>query len=158
MHATDWFPTINKLAGVDPTTKGFPLDGFDVWDVITKKTQSPRNEIMLNYDSVINTAALIFGNYKIVVGPQPFNDWYPVPTVGDKLPSFLIGNVPNITLYDIAADPSEKNDIAPKNPDVVQKLLARIETYARGSVKPAFPNPDVKSNPANFGGYWTPWQ
>lgn len=101
MHATDWFPTLLNLAGVNPNTPGFPLDGFDVWDVvslstiteqyyeidkflfdwieITKNATSPRTEILLNYDTIFNTSGIRYQNWKLIVGAQLYNDWYPVP-------------------------------------------------------------------------------
>jgi arylsulfatase A-like enzyme len=47
LHATDWFATVCRLAGVAPATR-YPLDGFDVWDTIARGAPSPRTSIVHN--------------------------------------------------------------------------------------------------------------
>jgi hypothetical protein len=47
LHATDWFATVCRLAGVAPATR-YPLDGHDVWDVIARGAPSPRTSIVHN--------------------------------------------------------------------------------------------------------------
>ncbi len=49
IHIADWYTTFCNLAGVDPTdseTGMFPVDGMDVWPIITGSTStSPHKEI-----------------------------------------------------------------------------------------------------------------
>ncbi|MEY4005544.1 MAG: hypothetical protein RLZZ221_1640 [Verrucomicrobiota bacterium] len=41
-----------------------------------------------------------------------------------------------VELFNLAADPGEKNNLAAANPEVVAKLRARIETYTHDAVPP----------------------
>ena len=56
----------------------------------------------------------------------------------------------------ISDDPNEHNDVSEKYPDVVDKIKAKLEEYKKDYVPPNKPPPDKKSNPANFGGFWSP--
>ena len=44
----------------------------------------------------------------------------------------------SLELYDLAQDPSEKNNVAAEHPDRVAELHKRIEELAKGSDKPLF--------------------
>mgnify|MGYP000382953821 CR=1 FL=1 len=41
-----------------------------------------------------------------------------------------------VELFNLAADPGEKNNLAAANPEVVAKLRARLETYTHDAVPP----------------------
>ena len=66
MHVTDWLPTFYSLAGGDVhnLTK---VDGFDMWDMLSTATDSPRVEILHNIDPVTGEAALRFRSWKLLV-------------------------------------------------------------------------------------------
>ena len=73
IHIADWYTTFCKLAGVDPSDSGegkFPVDGLDVWPIITGENSStPHDEIVLGYNYT-GKGAIIVGDYKLIVGPQ----------------------------------------------------------------------------------------
>ena len=177
MHITDWYPTIVQgIAGVsmDPQQEG--LDGMNMWDAINDNSPSPRKEILLQLDPpmvldhsrqqyFIGQAAIRDGDWKLILG-QPNCSFAPA-VVGDMCPDgwvHLDGTIeegpstPSLKwLFNITADPNERNDLAQSYPDIVKKLTDRIEFYNSTHIVQMFPPFDPKSNPDNFGGVWTPW-
>lgn len=73
IHIADWYTTFFNLAGVDPTDSGtgkFPVDGMDVWPIITgSNSTSPHDEIVLGYNYE-SKGAIFSGQYKLIVGSQ----------------------------------------------------------------------------------------
>jgi arylsulfatase A-like enzyme len=114
MHVVDMFPTLAKLAGAD-IGKGKPLDGLDMWPTISEGKPSPRTEVVYNIEPF--RGGVREGDWKLI--------WR------TPLPSAL-------ELYNIADDPSEKTNVADKNPEIVARLQKRIEGLARESAKPLF--------------------
>ena len=114
IHAVDLYPTLAALAGAS-TAKCKPLDGVNVWETIAQGKPSPRTEIVYNVEPF--RGALRQGDWKLV--------WRTL------LPS-------RVELFDLARDPSEKNNLAAQNPDKVATLQKRIEALAKESAKPLF--------------------
>ena len=49
IHIADWYTTFCKLAGVDPSDSGpgkFPVDGLDVWPIITENATTQHSDIV----------------------------------------------------------------------------------------------------------------
>jgi len=114
IHVADMFPTLVGLAGAN-INKGKPLDGLDVWPTISEGKPSPRTEVVYNIEPF--RAGLREGDWKLV--------WR------TPLPSAL-------ELYNIPEDPSEKNNLAGKNPQKVAELQKRAEELAKESAKSLF--------------------
>jgi arylsulfatase A-like enzyme len=108
------FPTLAGLAGAS-LSKGKPLDGVDVWSTLSDGKPSPRHEVIYNIEPF--RGGVREGDWKLI--------WR------TPLPSAL-------ELYNIAEDPSEKTNLADKNPQMVAKLQKRIEELARESTKSLF--------------------
>lgn len=114
IHVVDMFPTLAGLAGAS-TAKCKPLDGLDVWGAMSEGKPSPRTEIVYNIEPFR--------------GSVRTEDWKLIWRT--PLPSAL-------ELYDLARDPSETNNIAAANPEIVTRLQKRIEELAKQSTKPLF--------------------
>jgi arylsulfatase A-like enzyme len=128
IHIVDMYPTLAGLAGVT-AGKNKPLDGLDVWPAIAAGKTSPRSEVVLDIEPF--RAAIRRGDWKLV--------WRAT------LPS-------SVELFNLAQDPSEKTNLADKNPQLVKELQQRIESLAREAVPPLFFKEAVGvSKPVLFG-------
>jgi arylsulfatase A-like enzyme len=112
MHVVDMYPTLAGLAGA-PTSKAKPLDGVDMWPVISEGEPSLREEVVYNVEPF--GAGIRKGSCKLV--------WQAA------LPS-------KVELFDLAKDPGEKTDVAAENPEKVGELEKRAEELARQGVPP----------------------
>jgi arylsulfatase A-like enzyme len=109
IHVTDMYATLLNLAGapLDRDSQTKPIDGIDMWPVISEGKPSPRNEMLINVDEF--RGALMVDNWKLIVYAS--------------LPS-------RMELYNVADDPSEDHDRTKHEPDRVRKMLARLNEYA----------------------------
>jgi len=114
IHAVDIYPTFAVLAGAS-TAKCKPLDGVNVWDTIAEGKPSPRTEIIYNVEPF--RGAVRQGDWKLV--------WRTL------LPF-------NVELFNLAQDPSEKNNLAGQNPDKIGVFQQRLDELAKQSEKPLF--------------------
>jgi arylsulfatase A-like enzyme len=124
LHMVDWYPTLLRLAGAAPNPK-LPLDGRDIWACLAEGKPSPHAEILLNAEA--HRGALRMGKWKLVLSG--------------------LGGVaaePRIELFDLAADPAEKLNLAEKHPDQVKELRRRYEALAKQAV-PARGGPQPKN-------------
>ncbi|MGE0715592.1 MAG: arylsulfatase [Alphaproteobacteria bacterium] len=113
MHVVDMLPTLAKLAGAS-LAKSKPLDGVDVWPAMAAG-QAGRSQFVYNVEPT--QGAVRDGKWKLV--------WQVV------LP-------PRVELFDIEADPSEKNDLSSQNPEKVKELQEKVVAVARTMAPPMF--------------------
>lgn len=116
MHAVDWFPTIAALAGL-PADPAW--DGLNRWDVLNGAEAAPRT-IYIAHKT--RGHALIRGTWKLVAPAEA-----------------------KPQLFDLAADPYEKKDLAAEKPEVVDDLLKRLAAE-RAKDEPKVPE-DLKGIP-----------
>ena len=175
IHIADWYPTFCKLAGVDPSDSGtgkFPVDGLDVWPIITgESTTTPHDEIVLGFNfTKAEIGAIIVGDYKLIVNEQSGSCdslmWSPLDYPCSDGPKGE--SCDPYCLYNIVEDPNEHNELSQKEPDKLQELLQRYNQYAKeprdmqdqgyhdGSSLPLFS--DACNYMKENGGYWQPWQ
>jgi len=102
MHVVDLLPTFAKLAGANAQGSR-PLDGMDMTGVILDGAPSPRREIVFEVAGSVRLPTIRSGDYK------------------------LMGEM----LFNVAEDPTESNDVAKQHPEVVKRLSARLDAYAR---------------------------
>jgi len=107
LHMVDIMPTVLALAGAKASPDK-PLDGKDIWAVVAEGGPSPHDDILVNVEAF--RGAIIKGKWKLV----------------------KIALLPGKTeLFDLTADPGEKNDVAAQNPEVVRDLESRLIAYAK---------------------------
>ncbi|XP_033642366.1 arylsulfatase B-like [Asterias rubens] len=183
IHVSDWFPTI--VAGIaNGSVAGLPLDGFNVWDSISKGVPSPRTEILHNIDvlttpdlesqptfksylprfnesGTYNTsirAAIRMGDWKLITGQPGNSSWIPPPEAG-IVPIHPVEPVgKHVWLFNIQEDPNERFDLSGSEPDIVKRMVARLQYYYSTMVPPFYPPGDPKANPKLHGGIWTNWE
>jgi len=126
LHIVDWFPTLARLAGVALGGKR-PLDGRDAWPTITQGKPSPHDAILLN--TTPGTGALRMGAWKLILnGGVAANDLSQSDTATSR--------TAQVELFNLADDPSEKNNLVAQHPDKVVELRARLDAFAREATKP----------------------
>ena len=108
LHMVDIMPTALALAGAKANPSDKPLDGKDIWATVAEGKPSPHEDILVNVEAF--RGAIIKDKWKLV----------------------KIALLPGKTeLFDLSADPGEKNDVAAQNPEVVRDLENRLLAYAR---------------------------
>ncbi|CAN7942051.1 unnamed protein product, partial [Ixodes hexagonus] len=81
-HISDWLPTLYQLAGGLPADMAGDIDGFSHFDSLTRGTERPRSELLINIDPVENYSAIIEDNFKLVKGLAfggVSDKWYQIP-------------------------------------------------------------------------------
>jgi arylsulfatase A-like enzyme len=120
LHMVDWYPTLIKIAGGSLEQK-LPLDGKDMLSVLTEGKRSPHEDILFNITP--HQGALRMGDWKLVRNGLSSDE-------GKNAKG------KTVELFNLADDPSEKTNLAEKNPERVRELQARLDAYARQAVAP----------------------
>lgn len=112
LHMVDVMPTLLALAGARGDAQR-PFDGRDAWATLSEGAPSPHEDVLNQVEAI--RGAIRKGNWKLVKR----------------------ATLPGATeLYDLAADPGERNDVASSHPEVVADLQSRLIEYAKQQ-KPA---------------------
>ncbi|XP_063682046.1 arylsulfatase J-like [Bolinopsis microptera] len=170
LHITDWLPTLTHLAacGPEPTNHECTgpdlgdIDGVNQWDAIIGAAKSNRAEFLVNIDPISKNSALRWGPWKLYHGNPGISGWKPPPRVNrdlyeDQNYQYYFQGPHSIMLFDVEADPAEKNEVSEANPDIATTMLKRLNFYQNRTIPPRKLNKDPASHPALFGGVWTPW-
>jgi arylsulfatase A-like enzyme len=112
LHMVDLMPMFLALAGASGSSD-HAFDGKDIWPTLSTGRSSPREDILINVEAV--RGAIRKGKWKLV-------KWAPLPG--------------RIELYDLLADPGERNNLVGQHPEIVRDLENRLLDYAR-QMKPA---------------------
>lgn len=132
LHAVDWYPTLLKLAGA-PLDQKLPLDGQDIWPMLTQGTKSPHDAILLVGSSPAQ-AAVRQGDWKLLV--QAGAAGAPRRNRGQDRDAA----VETIELYNLSQDISESHNLAAARPEKVRELRQRLEELLKGAVEPGDKN------------------
>jgi arylsulfatase B len=163
-----------------------PIDGYNMWPWLSgANATSPRMEVPVASDATEANLTKEFGNgtvvqaiinadgWKLMIGATGQNIWtgpqYPnKSTSWDDVPYHCgvpaYGNNPVVgkggCLFNIATDPTEHNDVALQNPDIVAELMTRILSWQKTSFTPNRGAVSPKACTAaldQWGGFWGPF-
>ena len=131
----DWYPTLLKLAGASLEQK-LPLDGRDILPVLTQGQPSPHHEILLN--TTPRGGAIRVGDWKLVLNGaagtgKPEEQ---TPALAKRKKAARKNQPPEVELFNLAQDLSEKQNLAAEKPDKVKDLHARYDALARQAATP----------------------
>jgi arylsulfatase A-like enzyme len=126
LHAVDWYPTLVKLAGgsLEPS---LPLDGRDIWPVLTQGAKSP-HEALLLCGTRPGQAALRMGDWKLLVGASDKD--------AEENPAEELAVGGKVALYNLAADLGEQKNLAAAQPAKVKELRARLDAFMKTALAP----------------------
>jgi arylsulfatase A-like enzyme len=123
IHAVDWYPTLVKLSG-GSLDQRLPLDGLDIWPVLTANAKSPHDALLL-CSTTPARAAIRVGNWKLLLGASingaDENDEDGVAAT-------------SVELYNLANDLGETHNLADQQPDKVRELRARLNAWMKTAV------------------------
>jgi arylsulfatase len=114
----DVFPTVAALCGGTLPQK--PLDGIDIWPLLSGQKQSIERAPLLYFDNWDLQCAR-WMNWKLHIARHNTAAYTPAPPGGRR--SYLL---PQPELYNLATDPDESYDIAPANPQIVSQIQTKI--------------------------------
>ena len=150
VHFADWLPTILAMAGVPLPADTLPLDGVSVLPVLRggKGATCTRRCWQWNRYAPVRdcNAAVRDGDWKLVRpwrargGDVPDIHWLWVSMYGPEhfihngifrppYPAVQLGPAQPPQLFNIAADPQEKNDLAAAQPEVVRRLGLELDRW-----------------------------
>ena len=103
-----------------------PLDGIDIWPLLTGQARSLEREALLYFDDW-NLQCARWEKWKLHFARYNSFAYSPAPAAGRV-------NLPlrPPELYDIESDPMESYDVATENPGVVREIQSRIARLMEG--------------------------
>ena len=117
MHIVDMYNTFIQI-GKGSLEQELPLDGMDMTGTILEGAKSPREEIIFEVSGSVRLPTIRKGDFKLV---------------GDEL-------------YNLIKDPSEQNDLATAQPELVEALKQRLTEV--GKERPPMPDMTLLMTPA----------
>ena len=129
----DFLPTLAGLTGA--SLPASPLDGIDIWPLLTGEREELEREALLYFDSV-NLQCARLGKWKLHVAR------YNCPPFVTPPPEGRINRpLASPELYNMEKDPDESYDVAGDFPEVVAEIRRRIERLVQdfpGEVRQAW--------------------
>eukprot|EP00756_Hemistasia_phaeocysticola_P036757 Hpha_TRINITY_DN16658_c3_g3::TRINITY_DN16658_c3_g3_i1::g.183461::m.183461/K12375/ARSI_J; arylsulfatase I/J len=158
LHAVDIVPTLTARAGVAPLAN---WDGKDVWGALTGgEAADTEREIPLNvYDEGKNFSALLRGEMKVINGYAGNGEGY--WTAGPEYAFIPPPENSTLRLFNLTADPTEKNNLADSMPDLAQELVQRLLWHGQktnGYLPPQPNTPNLRALPSFHNGTWAPFE
>ena len=135
MHMVDWYPTLIKLAGGSLEQK-LPLDGLDVWPMLTKGAASPHDAILSVSTQGPARAAVRMGDWKLMVSGNADADTGEDDGAkkAKKKGKAAAGKYEPVALYNLVDDPSESKNVADSQPERVKAMRTRLAELLKDAV------------------------
>ena len=149
IHISDWYATLPALAGIDVLdgTESLarfddpripPVDGINVWPLLAGDNNDD-NSRFHDRELPLDTTALLIGDYKLIwredknVSESGWTDpAYPNAHTGKHGIRNKSVNCSTGCLFNVADDPSEKQDIASSHPARLRHMQQRLVELRRG--------------------------
>eukprot|EP00039_Didymoeca_costata_P030980 m.32517 g.32517 ORF g.32517 m.32517 type:complete len:176 (+) comp8422_c0_seq1:164-691(+) len=169
LHVSDYYPTFANMVGVSTVNTGyFPVDGIDFWPYITGENSSkPRQELLIagcEGGAEGCNGAFLYGDLKLILGAQNPAGWYKIPNKSIDVLQMEsnIDNCSNTCVFNLTADPEERNNLAKTQPDLVTMLKSRFNAITNVMVPHDTPAPvctkEALCDQMNKNkGYFGPW-
>ena len=135
MHVIDWYPTLVKLAEGSLDQK-LPIDGMDVWPMLTTQAASPHNAI-LSVQSPTK-AAVRMGDWKLISQAPSVNAPARAARAKTRVKNRQQG-AETIQLYNLATDIGEATNLAEKDPERVATMKAMLDVLLKDAVPSGAP-------------------
>ena len=134
LHIIDWYPTLVKLAG-GTLEQTQPLDGRDVWPLLTQGAPSP-HEAILSVQSPTH-AALRMGDWKLIINAGATADATSDASPAKRRAKAKAKAKPEaVALYNLAADLGETTNLAEKEPERLVAMKAKLAELLQDAVPP----------------------
>ncbi len=134
MHTIDWYPTLVNLAGGSLEQK-MPLDGKDVWPMLTQGAPSPHDTILCVHSPT--SAAVRMGDWKLMMnGADQDSENADEDAPKKKVKGNGAAKGESVELYNLATDIGETTNLAAKEPERVAKMRAKLVEMLKGAVTP----------------------
>ncbi len=128
LHIIDWYPTMLLRAGASLEQK-LPLDGKDIWPVLTSEAKSPHEAILLS-STQPGLAAVRAGDWKLIHRRSP-------GAKKKKAPATM----PEFQLYHLGEDLGETKNLAESQPQKVAEMKILLDKLLQNAVASADPEP-----------------
>ena len=130
MHIIDWYPTLVKLAG-GSLEQELPIDGQDVWPVLTQQAMSPHNAILSVQTPA--RAAIRMGDWKLISRGMDGTDSANVRRSKARTKNRQQSEE-SIELYNLETDIGETTNLASKEPERVAMMTKRLADFLKDAV------------------------
>mmetsp|Transcript_33133 Transcript_33133/g.100191 ORF Transcript_33133/g.100191 Transcript_33133/m.100191 type:complete len:713 (-) Transcript_33133:78-2216(-) len=151
VHIVDWYATFTTLAGIDPTNnavmfgKPRPIDGVDVWPMLTKVNTTQPREFTPTSDY-----GLVWGKWKVVTLAGQSNYYttnsshinppqWTLPCLNggqahkggtdNPVSGCVVCNETLPCLFDLSIDSEETTNVAAQNPAITKQLAAMLQGF-----------------------------
>ena len=135
MHVIDWYPTLVKLAKGSLDQK-LPIDGMDVWPMLTTHAASPHNAI-LSVQSPTK-AAVRMGDWKLISQAPSVNAPAKAARAKNRAKNRQ-QRAETTQLYNLATDIGEATNLAEKDPQRVATMKAMLDVLLKDAVPSGAP-------------------